>query len=229
MACRLTAADMADTAGSQYRLFTSSEELRRVHRRRDHRQPLAVLLGRYDRHGTWRFLTQTYQLRAAQRREVAGLQPMAFKVPDLGRPWACPPPGCLAYRQVEPTLVTEGEPMLPLTDPSPSPAGADKALSAAMVEIFFKPPARRPSRAGTTNRRCACTRRFTATKGRTWKVVYADSSTKNAVSARRVQGQWSGVDGTKARGVAAAPGRQGGRTRAYFWMVTGALVARPSV
>jgi ATP-dependent DNA ligase len=78
-------------------------------------QPGALLLGRYDRAGVLRFLTCTHRLRTSQRRELAGLQPVAFS--GAGHPWPCPLPAAwvsrftdrtpLPYLPVEPTLVAE--------------------------------------------------------------------------------------------------------------------------
>ena len=76
-----------------------------------------MLLGRLDRRGVLRFLTHTHRLRAQQRRELAGLQPMAFQGDGSGHPWPCPLPAAwtnplggrtpLPFTQVEPTLVVE--------------------------------------------------------------------------------------------------------------------------
>jgi ATP-dependent DNA ligase len=80
-------------------------------------QPTSLLLGRYDHHGILRFVGHTHRIRAQQRRELAGLQPMAFRGEGSGHPWPCPLPAGwtagLAYReplpylQVEPTVVAE--------------------------------------------------------------------------------------------------------------------------
>jgi ATP-dependent DNA ligase len=80
-------------------------------------EPGSLLLGRLDRRGVLRFLTHTHRLRAPQRRELAGLQPMAFRGDGSGHPWPCPLPAAwtgqlgartsLPYTQVEPTLVAE--------------------------------------------------------------------------------------------------------------------------
>jgi ATP-dependent DNA ligase len=82
-------------------------------------QPEALLLGRYDRGGVLRFLTCTHRLRAGQRRELAGLQPMVFSGPGAGHPWPCPLPAGwagrfadrtpLLYLPVDPTLIAEIE------------------------------------------------------------------------------------------------------------------------
>lgn len=82
-----------------------------------HRNPTALLLGRYDQHQTLRYVAHTHPLKAGQRREVAALlQPMVFQG-DLGHPWPQPLPPAwslnlgdrqpLPYVQVEPTLVAE--------------------------------------------------------------------------------------------------------------------------
>jgi ATP-dependent DNA ligase len=82
-------------------------------------RPGSLLLGRYDRHGVLRYLTQTHPLRANQRAEVAGIRPMTFQGLGSGHAWPCPLPGAwsvdltsrdpVLYLQVEPTLVAEIE------------------------------------------------------------------------------------------------------------------------
>ena len=80
------------------------------------RQPTSLLLGRYDRHQTLRFLGQTHPLKADQRREVAALlQATTFQGAAAGHPWPNPLPAGwsvdltdrqpLPYAAVEPTLV----------------------------------------------------------------------------------------------------------------------------
>jgi hypothetical protein len=82
-------------------------------------QPDSLLLGRFDERGVFRFLTQTHPLRAAQRRELAGLQVMVFQGAGSGHPWPCPLPASwsldltdrkpVLYTQVELDLVAEVE------------------------------------------------------------------------------------------------------------------------
>jgi hypothetical protein len=79
--------------------------------------PTSLLLGRLDRGGVLRFLTHTLPLRAAQRRELTGLQRTVFRGCGSGHPWPCPIPASwighltgrqpLPYLPVEPTLVAE--------------------------------------------------------------------------------------------------------------------------
>jgi ATP-dependent DNA ligase len=80
--------------------------------------PNSLLLGRYDRRGVLRYLTQTHPIKAAQRQDLAHLlRPMAFQGDGSGHPWPRPLPSAwsvdltdrrpLPYLQVEPLLVAE--------------------------------------------------------------------------------------------------------------------------
>jgi hypothetical protein len=82
-------------------------------------QPEALLLGRYDGDGRLRYLAQTRQLNAQQRRELAGLLRPLPGGEEAGHPWPSPLPANwslnltdrqpLPYIQVEPTVVAEIE------------------------------------------------------------------------------------------------------------------------
>lgn len=83
-------------------------------------RPVTSLLGRFDDHGTLRFVGQTHPVKAEDRHDVAGvLRGLPFRGPGAGHPWPCPLPaawtGNFAERQpvafipVEPTVVAEVE------------------------------------------------------------------------------------------------------------------------
>jgi hypothetical protein len=83
---------------------------------------------------------QTHQLHPGQRREVAGLRPMAFQGPGSGHPWPCPLPGAwsvdptdrrpVPYTPVEPTLVAEVEADIAADGPFAKPRHRTKLLRA---------------------------------------------------------------------------------------------------
>ena len=83
-------------------------------------RPVTLLLGRFDDHGTFRFVGQTHPVKADDRHDVArALRGLPFRGPGAGHPWPCPLPaawtGNFAERQpvafipVEPTVVAEVE------------------------------------------------------------------------------------------------------------------------
>lgn len=81
-------------------------------------RPVTLLLGRFDDHGSFRFVGQTHPVKAEHRRDLVGaLRGLSFRGPGAGHPWPCPLPagwtGNFAMRQpvefipVEPTVVAE--------------------------------------------------------------------------------------------------------------------------
>jgi ATP-dependent DNA ligase len=83
-------------------------------------RPVTLLLGRFDDHGTFRYVGQTHPVKAEHRQDVArALRGLPFRGPSAGHPWPCPLPpawtGNFADRQplpfipVEPTVVAEVE------------------------------------------------------------------------------------------------------------------------
>jgi ATP-dependent DNA ligase len=83
-------------------------------------RPVTLLLGRFDDHGTFRFVGQTHPVKADARQDVTrALRGLAFRGPGAGHPWPCPLPagwtGNFAERQplafipVEPNVVAEVE------------------------------------------------------------------------------------------------------------------------
>lgn len=83
-------------------------------------RPATVLLGRFDDHGTFRFVGQTHPVKADTRQDlVRTLRGLPFQGPGSGHPWPCPLPAAwtanfaerqpLAFIPVEPTVVAEVE------------------------------------------------------------------------------------------------------------------------